>query len=474
MGITIPADVCCPAAQAVSNVPPVVSLLMGLRDLPSVDRLARALTTTLPWILRVEIARGAVDEARNLIEAGDAGDAEEIASRIAERMIKTRMTEVINATGVLLHTNLGRAPLHPEAARAAAMASGGYASVELDMFDGSRGKRGSYVETLLTLLTGAEAALIVNNNAGALLLVLMTIGAGREVPVSRGELIEIGGSYRLPELMKASGAVMVEVGTTNRTHLDDYKNALTADTAALLKIHPSNYRVVGFSESVELLELAGVAKEHKAPLIFDAGSGLIDERTPWLTGDTPSWLRDEPGVVQSLQDGADVVLFSGDKLFGGPQAGVIVGSAQLIDRLRSHPAARGLRVDGPTLAAMTVTAEIYANGGGAELPIWQMATESETVLHSRCEKVIRQAGIAAEITRTFSTTGGGTVPGAEIPGPAIRLHGDSEKLFDALLDSAPIAIVARRESGDLIVDLRTVPADRDGMVAEALRHACPS
>ena len=399
-------------------------------------------------------------------------DAESEAMRLASALLATRQRPVINATGVILHTNLGRAPLDPAAATAAMAAATGYTNLELDLDTGARGGRTSYVTALLRSLTGAEDALVVNNNAGALFLTLIAMASGREVPVSRGELIEIGGSYRLPELMASTGCRLVEVGTTNRTRVSDYADALGPSTALLLKVHPSNYRIEGFSADAGLDELADLAHHHGLPLVFDAGSGLLDERTPWLPGPPPAWLAGEPGVVQSLTAGADLVLFSGDKLLGGPQGGIVVGNADLIDGLRRHPVTRAMRVDGPTLAALETTLEAYANRTASHLPLWTMAMLDDATLGPRCE-FVAGAVAAATVVDGASTIGAGSVPGAKIPGPVIEVAVAADAAFERLLGGDP-PIVARREAGRLVIDLRTVPVDEDGKVATALAEACRS
>ena len=315
-----------------------------LRRLPSVDALARDLIEqvegVLPTVLAVEIARRSVEFARSAAREGRTIDPEKEALLEAARLSKTRLKRVINVTGVILHTNLGRAPLHPLAAGEARQAATGYGNLEFDLTEGRRGSRGFYLSLLLAGLTGAEAALVVNNNAAALFLILHTLASGKPVPVSRGELIEIGGSYRLPRLMSAAGAQLVEVGTTNRTRLSDYAEAISHPTALLLKVHPSNYRVMGFAEETTLSGLVALGREHDLPVVYDVGSGLLDAEVPWLSGPPPAWVGNEPGVRQVLAEGADLVAFSGDKLWGGCQAGIIVGRADLVDRLRSNPVAR--------------------------------------------------------------------------------------------------------------------------------------
>ncbi len=448
---------------------------MRLRDLPSVDRLARSVSDRgLPRGLVVDICRNAVDEARAaLAESGEAPDAHHLAQEAIDRLARSRPISVINATGVLLHTNLGRAPLAADAADAATAVAVHYTNLELDLTAGRRGGRGSYLQELLVHLTGAEAALAVNNNAAGLLLTLAALASGRPVPVSRGELIEIGGSYRLPELMQASGARMVEVGTTNRTRIADYE-AVAPDAAFLLKVHPSNYRVVGFTEEADLADLAVVAAGAGIPLVFDAGSGLLDADVPWIPGPAPSWLSGEPGVVQSLRRGADLVLFSGDKLLGGPQAGIVVGRAELVERLRRHPLARALRMDGPTLAALESTLEAYADGRALCLPFWQMATAEGDELTRRAERIVAAAGIDARVVPSAATAGAGSVPGSAIPGPAIEPSGvDADHLYRALLDHDP-PVVTRRLRGRLLVEVRSVLPSQDETLAAALAAACRS
>ncbi len=450
---------------------------MSLRQLPSVDRLAAALPAEgLPRLVVVEVARRSVARARALLADGapDA-DAEAIAREELSRLNRLRPTKVINATGVLLHTNLGRAPLHPEAAEAARGAATHYANLEFDLVTGARGGRGAYLRSVLADLCGAEAALVVNNNAGALFLTLAALARGRAVPVSRGELIEIGGSYRLPELMAASGARMIEVGTTNRTRAADYEAALAEDPALLLKVHPSNYRVVGFTEEVPLDELAALSHQAALPLVFDAGSGLLDEEVPWLPGPPPQWLQGEPGIRQSLAAGADLVLVSGDKLLGGPQAGLVTGRGDLVARLAEHPIARAMRADGPTLAALTTTLELYADGRGAEIPFWRMAALPDDELEARLAAVLAASAVKGEVREGASVPGAGSVPGATVPSPVLAITAqDPDTVWAQLLAAQPVAVVARREAGQVVIDLRAVAPEDDRLLAEAIRLACRS
>ncbi|MGH8958028.1 MAG: L-seryl-tRNA(Sec) selenium transferase [Acidimicrobiia bacterium] len=443
---------------------------MERRHLPSVDQFVADLGE---WPLpRATV----VDVARSVIEGARQGRTEDLASLARDRLegiLLDRFQPVINATGVLLHTNLGRAPLAPEAAEAAERVGIGYSNLELDLKTGERGRRSPYLLDLLASLTGAEAALVVNNNAAALVLVLAALASGREVVVSRGELVEIGGSYRLPEVVAAGGAVLREVGTTNRTRIDDYSSAVGGSTGCLLKVHPSNFRITGFTEEVTVGDLRAVSQEHNLPLVFDAGSGLLDETVPWLSGPPPAWLGDEPGIKQSIRAGADLVLFSGDKLFGGPQAGVIVGRAELVAQARRHPLARALRIDGSTGAALTITAEIYANGRGREVPIWKMASMPYRALEQRLESVRVESGVRGGIEESSSVLGAGSGPGSAIPSPVLVIDGDASRVFQLLLQGTP-AVLARRDAGRVILDLRAVPESEDPALAQALRVACQS
>ena len=429
---------------------------------PSVDALVRRIDQVdLPRPIVVEAARRTIDLYR---DNPDINIDDEFRSRIDEAR-RSLPHRIINATGVILHTNLGRAPWSARAAASASEVSTGYANVEIDVRTGERGKRNVATEHLLTVLTGAEAALVVNNNAAAVFLVLLALAAGREVPVSRGELIEIGGSYRLPDLMSATGSRLVEVGTTNRTRLADY--ASVADPALLLKVHPSNYQIVGFTTETSIGELAGLAADRGVPLVFDAGSGLLDDRLPWLNGPPPPWLGGEPGVRQALTDGADLVLFSGDKLLGGPQAGIIVGRAELVTRLRKHPATRALRVDGATNAALGATLSTYLDGTAGHLPIWRMAALTRDEIAARVATVIDSGTKGRLTTRDgFSTIGAGSAPGSEIPSRLITIAGGDDA-FVALLANDP-PILARREAGTAVIDLRTVDPSDDDKVAAAL------
>jgi L-seryl-tRNA(Ser) seleniumtransferase len=441
---------------------------MEFRDLPRVDDLAAQLAEQgLVPDLATTVARDAIDVARRRLSSGQSPvEPAADAATIAARLLALRPAKVINATGVLLHTNLGRATLAAESEALAGVVATNFANVELDITSGYRGKRAAYARRLLTSLTAAEDALVVNNNAAALLLALAAVAGSGNAVVSRGEEIEIGGSFRLPELMAASGATLVEVGTTNRTRLSDYA-AVIEDAAAVLKVHPSNYRLEGFAESVAYEELAGLASEAGVPLIADVGSGLLDTNVPWLPGSPPSWLSEEPGVRQTLETGADLVLFSGDKLIGGPQCGIAVGRADLIREMAIHPLARAVRIDGSTHAALASTLEMYASGRGSEVPFWAMVSISYENLELRHRRLLQQLGNNGEVVRGESIPGAGSVPGETIPSPNLRFDGSADRLWDKLLNASP-PILARRSEGSLLIDLRTVDPDDDGCIVAAL------
>jgi L-seryl-tRNA(Ser) seleniumtransferase len=408
-------------------------------------------TSGLPHAVCVELAREAI---------ADGPDGYEPAAALAraEAFARSLLRPVINATGVLLHTNLGRAPFemeHPPAAM----------NLEVDADSGERGSRQQAVGSLLATLCGGEAAMVVNNNAAAVLLVLAAVARDRQVLVSRGESVEIGGGFRIPEVLEQSGATLVDVGTTNRTRLADYRKALDrkhADVAAILKVHPSNFRVEGFVEDTSVSALATLG----VPVVADIGSGLIDANAPWLGGAPPAWLRDEPAARQSLADGAALVTFSGDKLFGGPQAGIIVGRGELVAACASHPLARAVRPGAHVLAGVQRTALAYlARTVTHDVPFWRMAAASTNDLRRRAEAIITAAGLGT-IVETEAVPGAGSAPGAEIPSIGIRIDGDRLRL---LRHSDP-PIIARTIDGHTVLDLRTIDHGSDAVVAEALRR----
>jgi L-seryl-tRNA(Ser) seleniumtransferase len=432
------------------------------RALPPVDRVLTVLGG-LPHSLAVEVARAAVEAAREAAAAGTPVDGEAVLADAQSRAAALRrslLQPVLNATGVLIHTNLGRAPLGAAALAAAGAVAGGYSNLEYRLDEGKRGSRQDHAGALLARAAGAEAALVVNNNAAAVLLVLAALARGRDVVVSRGELVEIGGGFRVPDVMAESGARLVEVGTTNRTRQADYERAVGPETALILKVHASNYRMVGFVESTPVSELATLGP----PVVVDAGSGLLDETTPWL-GRRPGWLRDEPGARQCLADGAALVTFSGDKLLGGPQAGVIAGRADLVRVVARHPLARAVRADKVTLAALQQVAIAYLEGDAASIPLWRMATTTAGALRERAGSLAARVP-GAKVVDTEAVAGGGSLPGLTIPSVGVALElGDPDAALAALRERG---VVARIDDGALVCDLRTVDPGDDDRLAAAL------
>jgi L-seryl-tRNA(Ser) seleniumtransferase len=442
---------------------------MELRDLPSVDALSAKVgnSTDLPRALVISVCQEAIDVARDAIQAGGGADAGTIATERLADIEAGRPRSVINATGVLLHTNLGRAPMHRAVSDVAAGIASTASNVEIDLRTGRRSSRSAYLRTLLPLVTGAEDGFAVNNNAGALLLSLASVaGSGGRVAVSRGELIEIGGSFRLPDLMAASGATLVEVGTTNRTRLSDYE-AVAGSVEAILKVHPSNYRVEGFQEEASYADLAGLAQANNIPLIADVGSGLVDEDAPWLGDGYRGWLADEPGVSQTVASGADLVLFSGDKLFGGPQAGIVVGTFGAVERAAKHPIARAVRLDGSAIAAVAATLQMYADQQVLDIPFWAMASASVEDIDARVKAVLEGTS-DARIIDGESLPGAGSVPGATIPTRLITLPGAADTTWTALARHDPPVIASRRDMSTLI-DLRSVLPEDDDHVTSAIQ-----
>ena len=420
---------------------------MELRDLPSVDELTRGVDDPLA----VEAARAVLARARDEIRAGrEPGD---LSARLRDELADARrpsLRRVLNATGVLVHTNLGRAPLPDQALERVSVAGRGYSNLELDLATGARGSRQDHVAALLQRLTGAEAALVVNNNAAALLLAVAALAEGREVLASRGELIEIGDGFRIPEVLERSGARLVEVGTTNRTRAADYERALRAETALLLRVHQSNFRLVGFTERPTLRELSDIAHTHGLPLLDDLGSGALVD------------LGDEPTARAALEQGADLVCFSGDKLLGGPQAGIVLGRAELVERLRRHPLHRALRIDKLSLAALTGTLLLYLEPGRAlrEVPVLRMLHEDPASVRARAERLATALG--GEVEETVARVGGGALPLAELPSFACALE---ESLAGPLrLGEPPVVGIVR--DGRLLLDCRTLgDDDLDGVIA---------
>ena len=412
---------------------------------PSVDSLARQLADVdLPHPLLVDAAR----------EAIAAGDPQSARAR-AERVAATLLRPVVNATGVILHTNLGRAPIPPAGVGPGGSGATRYSNLEFNLLTGRRGSRSGHAASLLARAAGAEVALVVNNGAAAVLLVLAAFARGRSVVVSRGELVEIGGGFRVPEVMAQSGAKLVEVGTTNRTRLRDYEAAVDADTALILKVHQSNYRIVGFTEAVEVRDLARLGPT----VVADIGSGLLDADTPWLPGEPPAWLAGEPAARQTLAAGAGLVTFSGDKLLGGPQAGIVAGRRDLVAACAAHPLSRALRPGGLVLSALQATAMAYLRRDGQAIPFWRMASIPVEKLRERAAAL----GVGHPVD-TVAVAGGGSVPEHEVPSAGVAVEGDHTEHLRA--HDPPI--VARVHQGATICDLRTVDPADDPLLAKAL------
>jgi L-seryl-tRNA(Ser) seleniumtransferase len=477
------------------------------RRLPSVDRLlaTEPLATAGSQhgrSLAVEAARDTLADARARAVQGHpplstAALAQEAVRRL-EAAVRGTLLPVINATGVIVHTNLGRAPLSDAARQAMEAVAAGYSNLEYDLAAGERGSRYRHAEQLLCRLTGAEAALVTNNNAGAVFLALTALARGRSVIISRGQLVEIGGGFRIPDVLRQGGATLVEVGTTNRTHLSDFRDAISPETALLLRVHSSNFKQIGFTAEVSLADMVALAHSVGLPVVDDLGSGtLLDTARYGLSA--------EPTVQDSVTAGADLVTFSGDKLLGGPQAGLIVGRASLIAELRQHPLTRALRVDKGTLAALQATLLHYARGEAErEVPVWRivdkgtLAALQATLLHYARGEAEREvpvwrmiatplaelaaraadlaaglgaAGIPATVVQSTSTIGGGSLPGETLPTWAVAVAAAAPDTLAAALRRGDPPVVGRIVDGRLLLDLRTVPPEVDGMVLQAVQVA---
>jgi L-seryl-tRNA(Ser) seleniumtransferase len=455
-----------------------------LRALPSVEQLLqteplRSAAGRGPRPLAVEAARQEISRARDLMLGGNGGppEAAELAASAAaalQRATRSTLAAVINATGVVIHTNLGRAPLSFEALEAIDSVASGYSNLEYELEQGARGSRQAHVEALLCELTGAEAALAVNNNAAGVLLALAALASGREVVISRGQLVEIGGSFRIPEILEASGARLVEVGTTNRTRCDDYESAIGPETAALMRVHASNFRTVGFTEEVQIADLCELGRVREVPVIDDLGSGVMSRHDDSLG----ALLADEPAARDSVVAGAAVVCFSGDKLLGGPQAGLLVGRRDAIARLRSHPLARAVRIDKLSLAALDATLRLHREPERAkrDIPVLQMLSADEEELTARVERlraeVSEQAPGAAElqVVRSAARAGGGSLPLLELDGPVLSVsprEGGAEALHARLRLGDP-PVVARVKEGAVLLDPRAISDVEVDFVVKAL------
>lgn len=465
------------------------SLNALFRAIPSVDRIlsdpsCAPLREKYDEAIVKRMVRLALDELREEIRSGRAGEeacsVEAIVSRtsrITLHRVGPQLKTVINATGVIVHTNLGRSPLSQRVTDRIARAALSYSNLEYDLDKGRRGERNAHLRRLMQELTGAEAALAVNNNAAAVLLALSSLAAGREVVVSRGELIEIGGSFRIPDVMARSGAILREVGTTNRTHPKDYLQAINENTALILKVHTSNYRIVGFTREVELEELTAIGREKNVPTMMDLGSGCLMDLSDW-------GLSDEITVQQVLSQGVDVVSFSGDKLLGGPQAGILAGRHDLIEQMRTNPLARALRMDKLTLAGLEATLEEYTRPGGpAEgIPTLGMITRSAEELQESADRLaatIRErvtAGVEVGVEEGVGRVGGGALPMSDLPGPrvAVRPTGVSAARLEQELRAGTPPVIVLVKDDAVLMDPRTLLHDQPdlipGLIAEALER----
>jgi L-seryl-tRNA(Ser) seleniumtransferase len=434
-----------------------------LRDLPSVDSILNS-AAGCEWIaafgrpLTVEAIRNGLEEARQQFSEGknipERADLEEGIALILLSWTAQTLTPVINATGVILHTNLGRAPLSRAAMQAAQSVSLGYSNLELDLKTGKRGSRSVHAETLIQRLTGAEAALVVNNNAAAVLLALTALAHRRKVVIPRSQLVEIGGGFRVPDVMKQSGAHLLEIGTTNQVHLSDFETALAQKPALILHAHRSNFRIIGFTSEPDLKEIAVLAHRADIPLVDDVGSGLLLDTTRFGLGY-------EPIVQESLTAGADLVCFSGDKLLGGPQAGIIVGRRELVNKLKKHPLARAVRADKLCLAALAATFNHYLKDEAErEIPIWKMIAASPDQLHCRLERWIASLGMG-KIIPGESTVGGGSLPGETLPTWLLAISSSNPNLLlERLRDLRP-PIIARMHDDLVVFDPRTILPEQD-------------
>ena len=449
----------------------------AFRQIPSVDEFLnrpglRALEERLGRRLLVDTIRQVLEEGRNRLASGAvAAFSPEVAEKeivtAAEAALAFSLRPVINASGVIIHTNLGRAPLAEEALQHLVAVARGYSNLEFDLARGERGKRDTHTERLFARLLGAERTVVVNNNAAAVFLALNTLAEAGEVIVSRGELIEIGESFRIPDVCAKSGAILREVGTTNRTRLADYAGAINERTRVLLRVHPSNYRIVGFTERPELRELLDLARQHKLVVVEDLGSGCLLDLTRY-------GVRDEPLVVASLEAGADVVTCSGDKLLGGPQAGIIAGKRAPLERIRKNPLFRALRVDKLTIAVLEATLGFYLRGFLRVIPVLRMIELTPEEIGARAarlaQRISERPGFSAEVEDGESVIGGGSTPGQSLPTKlvVVRHSAHSAQALEALLRQNSPPIVARVEADRLLLDLRTVFENQDETLATAL------
>lgn len=453
--------------KLLKEIPSVQDLLVKYRaaNFPLSERYLKEIVQEIIQAVRREIIEDQFEQKPERVPA-------EIDRRVRERvadLTALRMKRVINGTGIILHTNLGRAPVAALAREHLQAILENYCNLEIDLESGKRGNRISIVEERLCLITGAEEALVVNNNASAVLLALNSLGQGKEVPVSRGELVEIGGSFRMPEVMKAGGAIMVEVGTTNKTHLRDYRDALNANTGALLKVHTSNYRVLGFTQSVPVHDLVALAHQHGLPVIYDMGSGVIEDLEHW-------GYPHEPVARQYVEAGVDVITFSGDKILGGPQAGVIIGKSKYLQQIKKNHLLRALRCDKLTYALLDATLQLYLTPENLPetLPLARMLNLSTDTLRKRGESLrllLRDLPLSAEVVDTHSQMGSGALPLEKIPSVAVRLIPKELPVsrFARALRTGTPAVVGYIEDEAVMINLRTVREDEIALVASAIK-----
>ncbi|MFC2002500.1 L-seryl-tRNA(Sec) selenium transferase [Chloroflexota bacterium] len=459
-------------------------MVSGFRRLPSVDKVLsderiKQLEETYPHDLLVELIRQSLGEARLSITAGNRPPSiDEVVESVCQQikvLESPTLRTVVNATGVILHTNLGRAPLSQEARAAMDAAADGYCNLEFDLATGRRGSRQAHIEPILCQLTGAEAGLVVNNNASAVLLGLTALARRKEVIVSRGQAVEIGGGFRIPDVMRQSGAKLVEVGTTNCTYAADYEQAINSRTAALMRVHSSNFRLVGFTNFVTLEELVSLGQRCALPVLDDLGSGCFLDTTVFA-------LDPEPMVQQSVASGAGLVFFSGDKLVGGPQAGVIIGKKRLIDRLKRHPLARAVRIDKVRLAGLRATMIHYLkNEATTKIPVWRMISAPLADIERRATMWAQALGGLAGVIEGESVVGGGSLPGGTLPTRLVAIGGEGKKkgqniaqVLSGRLRAQETPVVGRVSDNILLLDPRSVLPEEDDIVLQALRNVAAS